>query len=203
VQDRKQVEFFFSPGSRYSYLAASQMPALEAETGCRVVWRPVNGPDIRALRGRDPFQAAPLSGQYDWAYRQRDAELWADYYGIPFREPPSHDFDFRLLARAATAAARLGAARAYAWRLCSAVYGSGAWPIDEPLCLRTADEAGLQRAGFSAALADPENDRQLAAAAAEAYRRGAFGVPTFFLGEQMFWGNDRIVILRHVLAKSR
>src|SRR5262249_4751516 len=51
-----RVEFFFSPGSRYSYLAASQMALLEAETGSPVDWRPVNGGDIRKFRRRDPFE---------------------------------------------------------------------------------------------------------------------------------------------------
>src|SRR5439155_15350497 len=91
-----EVEFFFSPASRYSYLAASQMPALEAETGCRVEWRPVSGVEIRGLRGRDPFAGTPVSGQYDWTYRRRDAEGLAGHYGIPFRVPPDREVDFRL-----------------------------------------------------------------------------------------------------------
>jgi len=41
---RRVVEFFFSPGSRYSYLAASQMTTLATETGCTVDWRPVHAP---------------------------------------------------------------------------------------------------------------------------------------------------------------
>ncbi len=113
--DQPLVEFFFSPGSRYSYLVASQIPSIEADTGCRVEWRPVDGPDIRALRGRDPFAGGPVSCQFDWSYRWYDAELWADYYGIPFREPPTHTFDFRPLALAATVARRLGAAADYGW----------------------------------------------------------------------------------------
>jgi 2-hydroxychromene-2-carboxylate isomerase len=48
----------------------------------------------------------------------------------------------------------------------------------------------------------PETERVLAAAAEEAFRRGAFGVPTFFVGAQMFWGNDRLTILKHVLKKQ-
>jgi 2-hydroxychromene-2-carboxylate isomerase len=48
-------------------------------------------------------------------------------------------------------------------------------------------------------LRDRETERQLTEAAREAYARGAFGVPTFFVGDQMFWGNDRIAILRHAL----
>ena len=104
---RRVVEFFFSPGSRYSYLAASQMTTLATETGCTVDWRPVHGPDLRRLRGADPFVGDPVSGQYDWNYRRRDAEAWAEYYGIPFREPPAHDFDFKVLVRAATAASKV------------------------------------------------------------------------------------------------
>ena len=42
----------------------------------------------------------------------------------------------------------------------------------------------------------------MAATVAEAHRRGAFGVPTFFVGEYMFWGNDRMVLLRHFLLKD-
>ena len=197
------VDFYYGVGSRYSYLAASQIASIESETGCRVDWRPVNGPDIRALRGRDPFAGEPVSGQYDWGYRRRDAEAWAEYYGIRFREPPTHTFDFRLLARAATAAQRLGAAAAYGGRLCSAIYGSDVWPVDEGVCIRLAEEVGLPVAQFTACLADPQTDDQLAATARAAYTRGAFGVPTFFVGEQMFWGNDRIVLLKHFLCTER
>ena len=198
----RRVEFFFSPGSRYSYLAASQIGALEAETGCRIEWRPVNGEDIRKLRGPDPFAGDAVSGQYEWAYRRRDAERWASAYGIPFREPPSRDCDFDLLARAATAAQRLGAAAEYGWALCSAVYGSDAWPIDRSACSRIAQRCGLPAAAFDAALDDDDTRIALAEAAAEAYRRGAFGVPTFFVGEQMFWGNDRIALLCRMLLED-
>jgi 2-hydroxychromene-2-carboxylate isomerase len=129
--------------------------------------------------------------------------MWAEYYGIPFREPPTHDFDFQLLCRAAMAARRLGVGPAYGWRLCQAVYGSAIWPLDENVCRRIAQEVGLSSADFRSALADPETEHQLLESALEAHRRGAFGVPTFFIGDQMFWGNDRIVLLRHFLTASR
>jgi 2-hydroxychromene-2-carboxylate isomerase len=203
VTEQPVIEFFFSPGSRYSYLAASQIPQLESDTGRQVHWRPVRGTDIRSFRGRDPFVGKPVSGQYEWRYRQQDAEAWARYYGIPFREPPSHDFDFQLLARAAESANRMGAVAAYGWRLACAVYGSGEWPLDLSLCVRVAREVGLSTGDFSSLLADPETDRHLKVTAKEAYDRGAFGVPTFFLGAEMFWGNDRIVLLRHALSEGR
>jgi len=195
------VEFYFSPGSRYSYLAASQIPRLQADTGCKVEWRPVSGGDIRRLRGRDPFAGEPVSGQYDWTYRERDARRWAEYYGIPFREPPRHDLDFQLLARAATAANHLGRAAEYGWRLCAAVYGSEVWPVDEDACVRIAGELGLVANDFRTVLHAASTARTLADTAEEACRRGVFGVPAFFCGNEMFWGNDRLVLLKHFLQK--
>jgi 2-hydroxychromene-2-carboxylate isomerase len=203
VKDQFLVEFFFSLGSRYSYLAASQIPRLQSDTGCQVQWRPVRGSEIRSFRGRDPFVGEPVSGQYEWRYRQLDAEAWARYYGIPFREPPSRDLDFQLLARAAESANRMGAVAAYGWRLACAVYGSEAWPLDLSLCVRVAGEVDLPTNDFSPLITDPETDRRLMATAKEAYQRGAFGVPTFFFGGEMFWGNDRIVLLRQALSESR
>src|SRR5262249_60398548 len=82
------------------------MALLEAETGCTVDWRPVNGGDIRKRRRRDPFEGEPASGQYDWSYRDREARLRPDYYRIGLPEPPRHPFDSWLLARPPTAATR-------------------------------------------------------------------------------------------------
>src|SRR5262249_48787436 len=113
---------------------------------------------------------------------------------------PGHELDFGLLVRAATAGARFGVAAEYGARICAAVYGSEEWPLDEAFCTRLAADVGLEPRTFGEALHDPEAARLMAAAAAEAYRRGAFGVPTFFLGDEMFWGNDRLVLLAHRLG---
>jgi 2-hydroxychromene-2-carboxylate isomerase len=199
---RLQVSFYFSPGSRYSYLAASQISALERETGCWVDWLPVHGGDIRAKRGRDPFVGDPVSGQYEHTYRQRDASAWARYYGIPFREPPA-DIDFRLLVRAAESAKQLGFVASYGWELARSVYGSEEWPIDESLCVRVAERLEVPIGKFRALLYSPEIERSIMATADAAHARRAFGVPTFFFGDQMFWGNDRIPLLRHALREAR
>lgn len=200
--DRAIVEFFFSPGSRYSYLAASQVPRIEASTGCRFDWRPVRSHEIRALRGRDPFEGEPVSGQYDWAYRECDARMWAEYYGIPFREPPNHDLDFSMLSKAAAAGKLLGAGAPYGWALCAAVYGSGQWPIDREACLALAPQADLSRPEVDRLLDDPSVEDLLAGAARDAFERGAFGVPTLFFDGRMYWGNDRLVLLEHALQRA-
>lgn len=87
MQTQKAVHFYYSLGSRYSYLASTQIGKLERETGCEVIWCPLYSVDLYRLRGTNPFQGEAVSGQYDWDYRQYDAECWADYYGVAYREP--------------------------------------------------------------------------------------------------------------------
>ncbi len=195
------ADFFFSPASRYSYLAASQVPLLEREFGCRVRWRPVHGGDIRSLRGRDPFSGIPLSGQYEPAYRERDAAAWADLYGIPFKEPRVASFDFRLLVRAAVASESFECVAEYSMTLASEIWGRGAWPIGPDLCSSVARTCGLDVVRFAHLLEQPGVEEKLAETAHEAFERGAFGVPTFFVGAQMYWGNDRIPLVRAALRK--
>ena len=194
------VDFFFSPASRYSYLAATQIRALERDTGCRVVWRPVNGPDIRALRGRDPFQGPALSGQYEPDYRKADAEAWAALYGVPFREPREFHFDYGLFARGAVAGQLLGKGSDFLLAVAAAVYGSGRWPLDVEFLLEVGAKHGIARERFLAEIGSQRVVTILAETAREAFERGAFGVPTFFVGSRMFWGNDRLPLVRHALV---
>ena len=197
------VEFFYGLGSRYSYLASTQLDRLAAETGCRVRWRPLFSGDLFAARGRDPFAGEPASGQYDWAYRRRDAERWAAYYGVPYREPDDIAFDPRRLALACTAAARLGAVGPFSRCLFRALFVEGTSPLDDAVCARLAREAGLARAAFQRALEEPETAARLAATVQEAVARGVYGVPSFVLADEVYFGNDRLVLLRHALLQAR
>ena len=118
------------------------------------------------------------------------------------REPPSHDFDGALLARAATAGARMDAAAAVGWALLRAVYASDAWPLAERVCVDAAVSVGLDRERFGTVLRESATEGALRDTIAEAHRRGAFGVPTFFVGDELFWGNDRLPLLRHFLQSA-
>jgi 2-hydroxychromene-2-carboxylate isomerase len=190
------VDFFFSPASRYSYLAATQIAALERDT---VVWRPVHGPDIRELRGRDPFKGPAISGQYEPEYRKADAEAWAAFYGVPFREPREFHFDYKLLAKGAVVGQLLGGGTGFLLTLLDAVYGSGRWPLDVALLIELAATHRMNTDQFVAELGSARVAAMLAHSAREAFERGAFGVPTFFVGSRMFWGNDRLALVRHAL----
>ena len=202
MRNSEKVRFYFSVGSRYSYLASTQLDALERETGFEVEWHPLYSVDLYRLRGANPFEGGPVSGQYDWGWRRRDAERWAEYYGVPFREPRGAvDFDPRLLARACTAAGALGAVREYSRALFGAMFAGDLTRIGEEECVRIADGCGITGDRFYFTLRSPEAESRLETTAREAHEAGAFGVPTFVVGDEVFWGNDRLPLLRHHLRK--
>ena len=66
-----------------------------------------------------------------------------------------------------------------------------------------AEDVGLDAQAFRTRLEDPATAELNEAALQEAHRRGAFGVPTFFVGKRLFWGNDRLPLVAHFIEKAR
>jgi 2-hydroxychromene-2-carboxylate isomerase len=117
--------------------------------------------------------------------------------------PAEVRFDPRRLALACTAAARLGAVETFSRRLFQALFVDGISPLDDDVCVRLAGDAGLDPAGFRQAIEPPETAADQAATVEEAVARGVFGVPSFVLGDEVYFGNDRLVLLCHALLKAR
>jgi len=65
VADTIAIDFFWGLGSRYSYLATSQVDRIAAEHNCRFVWKPIASGLLMDRRGGNPFRAARMSGQYE------------------------------------------------------------------------------------------------------------------------------------------
>ena len=197
----RSVDFFYGIGSRYSYLASTQMPALERDTGCDVRWRPLYSSALMLKRGMDPFrQASPPSGQYDWAYRRYDALCWAAYYGVPYTEPSGGITEYERCALACVAADRLEHCKTFSQALFAAVFTEGRNAIADDDLRRIADRTGLDGDALLRTIDEPEtaavHDRNVT----DALAAGAFGVPTFVSGGRLFWGNDRLILLKDFLS---
>lgn len=193
------VDFYLGLGSRYSYLAASQLERIEATYGCRFVWKPIASGALMDRRGGNPFRGQPLSGQYDWGYREYDAKCWASLYGVPFREPIAFRVDPDRLALACLAADGQGALVPCCRLLQQLIFVEGV-AVDDGVIAGLAGRLELDKVAFQRDLAAPATRTRHDALLTEAAERGAFGVPTFFLGQQMFWGNDRLVLLEAALG---
>jgi 2-hydroxychromene-2-carboxylate isomerase len=197
------VDFYFGVGSRYSYLAASQLDRITGETGAAFVWKPVSSPDLYP-DDRNPFSGPPVSPVYDFPWRRRDAKAWARLYGIPFREPHGRlRVDSRLLARAAIAGGRLGAVEACSRRLMEAVFVDDRAGLDRDDVIACAGQIGLDCDAFAALLDSPETETMRARNVAEAKVRSVFGVPTFAAGDHLIFGNDRLPLLVDLLRSMQ
>ena len=184
------IEFFFDIGSPYSYLAATQMDALAKRTGATVHWRPfLLGGVFKAVGNTPP---AALELKRDWMLG--DLNMWADHYDVPFQMSSHFPVNSLLPQRALTAANTTTPERLPQFAL--ELYRDY-WADDRDVSKASRVQAAAERAGFDGerlvamAAEQPIKDK-LRAVTDEAVDRGAFGAPTFFVGEQMFWGNDRL-----------
>ena len=182
----KKLEFFFDLSSPYSYLAATQLQAMGERTGATVVWRPmVLGAVFKAVGNEMP---ARVPHKARWM--GNDLQRWAEHYGVPFRFSshfPSNAIKAMrlvLVDEKKAAAVALAGFRAM-------------WAEDRDITAddelrRIAAEGGLDPATALQAIENPEVKERLRANTEEAVARGAFGAPTMLVGDQLFWGNDRL-----------
>jgi 2-hydroxychromene-2-carboxylate isomerase len=200
----ENIDFYYSIGSRYSYLASTQINALEEETGCHVEWHPINSVRLIAQRKNSPFEGKPVSGQYEWTYRELDAKRWAKFYGVPYLEPRGRvSFDSELLALSCTAAKYFGKVEEYSRSLFAEMFQDSLSEINEPECITIAESCGISPIDFKVALRAKDTVKQLDKIINTAFHAGVFGVPTFIASGELFWGNDRIILLSHYLDSHR
>ena len=185
---RPTVDAYLGLGSRYSYLASTQLERIAADAGVTFNWIPIVSADLFAAR--NPFEGPPVSPQYDMRYREADARAWADYYVVPFREPTGRlSFDPALLVRGALAAA--DARVPMMKRLFQAVFADERTRIDLADVADCAQMVGLDRFHFRKVLADPALEAERLVISEKARSRGVFGVPFFIVGNRSFFGNGR------------
>jgi len=197
----REIEFFFDIGSSYSYLAATQLEGLAARTGVPVRWRPFLLGAVFKATGND--MPARIPAKAKWMLH--DMMLWGHHYGIPFRMPSRFPLITLRTQRALTAAERIAGSAAvapFALALFRAYWTEDQDITTDPVITAAAHSANLDAAAILAAIDAPETKDQLRATTDEAVRRGAFGAPALFVGDALFWGNDRLPLLERYLARA-
>lgn len=194
----KTFDFYFDFGSLASYLAWTQLPKLAADTGATPKYKPMLLGGVFQATGNQSPATVPAKGKYIFV----DFDRFAKRYGVPLNHNPFFPVNTLLLMRGAAGLLMRDDARFVAY--CDAMF-HGMW-VD---ALNMADPAVvggvLTKAGFGpSALLALANEQavkdQLKATTQEAVARGVFGAPTFFVGDQMFWGQDRMDWVREALA---
>lgn len=185
------ITFYFDPISPYVWLcAASAIERIEA-AGAQVRMQPVLFAAMLNAHGN----VGPAEIAAKRAYTFRDVMREAARRGLTFAGPPGHPFNPLLALRMCTALGEERERRRFALALFAACWERGGDISDEATLVRIAGACDLDGAGLVAATRQPEIKQQLAAATEQAIADGVFGVPTFRLGNELFWGGDRVEAL--------
>jgi len=184
------VEFWFEFASTYSYPAAMRIEALTRPAGVQVTWRPfLLGPIFAAQGWHDsPFNIYAAKGRYMW----RDLARTCARLGLPFRRPTDFPRTGLLAARVATAAADAAWLPAFVRGIYHANFVDDR-DIAQPAVVESVLAAlGIDAATWLREAASEAVKQRLRTATDQAMERGIFGAPMLRVGDELFWGNDRL-----------
>ena len=194
----KAVEFFFDVGSPTAYLAWTQLPAIAKETGANIVWRPMLLGGVFKATGNQSPVSIPAKGQW----MGTDLPRWAQRYLVPFQSNPFFPINTLALMRGATGVQMREPERLndYLRAVFKAMWAKPVNMGDPAVMATTLAAAGFDPAALQTLINDPEVKAQLVATTEEAVRRGVFGAPSFFVGDELFFGQDRLDFVRDALG---
>ncbi len=187
---RPTMELWYEFASSYSYLTVMRVEPLAREAGVEVVWRPfLLGPVFLALGWNDsPFNIYPPKGRYMW----RDLTRLAAKYGLPFRVPSQFPRNGLLAARVALRLAHTDTEGAFSRGVMHANFAEDRDISDPGVIADILHGLGLSPDPLLAEAVTPENKLALRRQTERAAELGLFGAPSFRVGEELFWGNDRL-----------
>ena len=196
-----KVEFFYDVVSPYSYLAYGRVNQICEEHGVELVLRPMLLGAVHKAVGL----RAPIEIKSKGRYQLQDIHRWAAHYGLPMQFPDPFPFRTLKTMRAAVALEGDGDLEPFTREAFGLYWEEGGAPKG----LEAADEDGPLREVARRIGRDPEEmlekassdeaKEDLKSATAEAVERGVFGAPAFFVGDEMFWGNDRLHFVEEAL----
>ena len=201
------VDFYFDFSSTNSYFAAFLLPEICARNDARVNWMPAHFAALFRGTGFDTMAMTPRKARYLW----RDHARYAEWTGLPFRKPSRFPIKTSSALRAVLAIAAEthaddgGVTREHAQRTLSQAFMRAYWERDEDISDRSVlatsrDQCRLRRRqtdGCGRGKVPARED--LAFLTEGAVARGVFGAPTFFVGDEMFWGKDRLDFVERLL----
>lgn len=198
------IEFFFDCSSPWTYLAFHNAQSLAQELNEPIAWRPmlVGGvfnsvnPSVYAMR-ENPVPAK-------WAYMLKDLQDWATIAKLKIIMPPKiFPINSVKAMRGCLWLEPQGRLVAFANAVFEAYWAREEDISQEAVLLQICQQIGVDGDQLLAGIGQPEIKKQLKSNTEEAIRRGAFGSPTIYLGEDMYFGNDRLSLVRAAVLRRR
>jgi 2-hydroxychromene-2-carboxylate isomerase len=197
------IEFFFDCSSPWTYLAFSQIESLAEEFGARLVWRPILVGGIFNTINPSVYASRDNPVPAKQAYMRKDLADWARHAGLEIRFPPRvFPVNSVKAMRGCLWLESEGKLVPFARAVFEAYWGRDLDISQDGVLSELCQRLGIDAAHFFAGIAEPRIKDQLRANTEELMRRGGFGTPTLFLdGDDIYFGNDRLPLLRAALQR--
>ena len=197
------VDYYASLNSPWTHLGAARIVAMTAAHGASLRIWPVDFGAIFAASGGLPL---PKRSPQRQAYRLQELPRWRDFLGIPITIKPAHFPTSEALSASCVIAIRETMGDAPAIRLAhlvlKALWEDEANPGEPTTLARLIGEAGLDAAKVMALGAEPRWAAMKEADTQKALDRGVFGAPSYVIGDEIFWGQDRLDFVERRLARG-
>lgn len=193
-----KLPFYFDYACPWAYLGNARAEAYFAQAGAELEWKPVY---LSALREPGSGQPPAMGDRKKRNYRN-DLLHWAEFCGVQIATDPVRP-DTRLLLQCALVAQDEGRFREFHYPAYRARWAQARDVADDDVLRGLLRGAGLDPEAALARAKSPELAKRLDHQTQQAIERGVFGVPTVFVGNEMFWGNDRFELARYYVEKTR
>jgi 2-hydroxychromene-2-carboxylate isomerase len=198
-----KLEFFFDCSSPWTYLAFHRIEDLAAETGADLVWRPILVGGVFNAVNPSVYEQRTNPVPAKARYYAKDLGDWARHYGLRIGMPPVFPVNSVKAMRGALVADEKQRLPAYVRAVFERYWGDLEDISQDEVLGGIVDRVGLDRDEFFGKIAAPETKAKLRANTDELIARGGFGSPTLFVNQgDMYFGNDRLVLVREALRAS-
>jgi 2-hydroxychromene-2-carboxylate isomerase len=196
------VEFFYDYSSPWTYLAFSRIEDVCRRHRAELEWRPMLVGGIFNTVNPSVYESRERPVPAKAHYMAKDLRDWSDLYGLEIRFPPSvFPVNSVKSLRGALVALERGKISPYSHAVFAAYWGADRDISRDDVLGDVVRDVGLDPAEYFEKIASPAYKERIRANTDECIRRGGFGSPTIFVGDSMFFGNDRLVLVERELEK--
>jgi 2-hydroxychromene-2-carboxylate isomerase len=193
----KTVEFFFDFGSPASYLAWTQLPRIARDADAQIVWRPMLLGGVFKATGNQSPVMIPSKG----SWMLKDLARFASRYGVPMAFNPHFPINTLTLMRGAAAYQNDERFEHYVQTIFEALWVQQKNLGKPEVVAEVLSAAGFDPTEFERLVNDDAAKERLKSTTEEAVKRGVFGAPTFFVGQEMHFGQDRLDFVAEALRR--
>ncbi len=198
------LEFFFDCSSPWTYLAFHQIEDLAAEAGATLIWKPILVGGVFNAVNPSVYEQRAKPVPAKARYYGKDLRDWIRHVGITIGQPPVFPVNSVKAMRGAFLALDAGCLAPYARAVFEAYWRDLRDISQEEVLADIVRAVGLEPEDFLARIAAPEIKQRLRETTDELVTRGGFGSPTLFVDrDDMYFGNDRLVLVRAALRRRR